>query len=72
MLCCDGLWSHVGDDEISAIVDAALAPGAACQELVSRAKEKGGEDNITVILAAREWPLPDPEDGQWTVGSSGP
>lgn len=72
MLCCDGLWSHVGDDEISAIVDSAVAPGAACQELVSRAKEKGGEDNITVILAAREWPLPDPEDGQWAVGSSGP
>lgn len=72
LLCCDGLWSQVGDDEISAIVDTASAPGAACQALVSRAKEKGGEDNITVILAARNWPLPDPEDGPWAVGSSGP
>jgi serine/threonine protein phosphatase PrpC len=72
LLCCDGLWSHVGDGEISAIVDAAIAPGAACQELVSRARERGGEDNITVILAARDWPLPTTGDGQQAAGSSGP
>jgi len=72
LLCCDGLWSHVDDEEISAIVDAAVAPDAACQELVSRARERGGEDNITVILAAREWPLPATGEGQQAVGSSGP
>jgi len=58
LLCCDGLWDNVNDEEISAIVDAAPTPGAACRNLVARANENGGEDNISVIIAARGWPLP--------------
>jgi len=56
LLCCDGLWGPVSDEEMSAIVDAAATPNAACQELVDRALEAGGEDNISVIIAARGWP----------------
>lgn len=57
LLCCDGLWGQVSDEEISALVDAAAAPDAACQALVDRALETGGEDNISVIIAARAWPV---------------
>jgi serine/threonine protein phosphatase PrpC len=59
LLCCDGLWGQVSDREISAIVDAAATPDAACQALVARALEAGGEDNISVIVAARTWPATD-------------
>jgi serine/threonine protein phosphatase PrpC len=58
LLCCDGLWAQVSDADISAIVEAAPTPGMACRNLVTRANESGGEDNITVIVAARGWPLP--------------
>lgn len=57
LLCCDGLWGQVSDGEISAIVDATATPDAACQALVARALETGGEDNISVIIAARTWPI---------------
>jgi len=70
LLCCDGLWSKVSDTEMAAIVDAASGPDAACQELVSRAKQRGGEDNISVILAARGWPLHGPENGYGSTGGS--
>jgi serine/threonine protein phosphatase PrpC len=68
LLCCDGLWSKVPDDEIAAIVDSASGPDAACRELVSRAKERGGDDNITVILAARGWAPRAQENGGGAAG----
>jgi serine/threonine protein phosphatase PrpC len=58
LLCCDGLWGQVSDADISAIVDASATPGIACRNLVARASENGGDDNISVIIAARGWPLP--------------
>ncbi len=58
LLCCDGLWGKVSDDEIAAIVEAAPTADIACQNLVAKANENGGDDNISVILAARGWPLP--------------
>lgn len=57
LLCCDGLWGMVSDEEMATIVDASATPGAACQNLVAKANENGGEDNISVVLAARSWPL---------------
>lgn len=57
LLCSDGLWDQVSDEEMSAIVDAALTPDAACRQLVARALETGGEDNISVLIAARAWPV---------------
>lgn len=56
LLCCDGLWGPVPDEEMAAIATAAVTPNAACQALVARALEAGGEDNISVIIAARGWP----------------
>lgn len=61
LLCCDGLWTCVSDEEIAAIIESADSPSCACQKLIARANESGGDDNISVILAATEWPLPERE-----------
>lgn len=58
LLCCDGLWDKVPDEEILTIIESAPTPGSACQNLVARANENGGEDNISVVLSTRGWPLP--------------
>lgn len=57
LICCDGLWGKVPDAEIAAVVEAAPTPDRACQELVALANRNGGEDNISVIVVARGWPL---------------
>ncbi len=49
-LCSDGLSGMVQDEEILKIVSAAADIGAACQNLIARANEHGGEDNITAVL----------------------
>jgi serine/threonine protein phosphatase PrpC len=46
VLCTDGLWSMVSEDEIRTAV--AAGPSAACRDLVALAKQRGGPDNITV------------------------
>ena len=50
LLCSDGLWGTVPETEILSIIDMAPSPQAACNRLVARANENGGEDNITAIL----------------------
>jgi len=51
LLCSDGLSGKLEDDEIWQIVQAQPSPQAACDQLVRIANERGGEDNITVIIA---------------------
>jgi protein phosphatase len=49
VICCDGLSNLVDDAEILAIVEASdfdLAPG----RLVALANDRGGDDNITVVV----------------------
>jgi len=50
LLCCDGLWSAVTDDEILAIVNDSASPQMICRRLIAQANDHGGEDNITVVL----------------------
>lgn len=50
LLCSDGLSGPVKDAEIGMIVGRAADPHSACSELVALANERGGPDNITVIL----------------------
>ncbi len=50
LLCSDGLWSVVSDDEINAIVTHTLNPESACKKLVDAANAAGGPDNITAVL----------------------
>ena len=47
LLCSDGLYNHVEDDEIRDYV-CAHAPDEAAQRLIDLANSRGGEDNITV------------------------
>ncbi len=48
LLCSDGLCDMVEDDEIKRTLLASSDPHAACEQLVSFAKQRGGHDNITV------------------------
>lgn len=52
ILCTDGLFSMVDEDEIAGIASKGT-PAKACQKLVKRAKEEGGIDNITVVIAEK-------------------
>ena len=49
LLCTDGLWGLVTDQEILKTVHGGSAAGA-CQSLVATALQRGGPDNITVQL----------------------
>lgn len=51
ILCSDGLYQLVTDEEIAQIVYKNDDPDSACRELVDLANERGGTDNITVIIA---------------------
>src|SRR6184192_335716 len=51
VLCSDGLSGQVGKDDIARIVTEAPDLVAACKQLIDRANENGGPDNITVIAA---------------------
>ena len=50
VLCTDGLTNMLREDEILDIILKSEDPETACNELVHCANEKGGEDNITVII----------------------
>ncbi|WP_460450333.1 PP2C family protein-serine/threonine phosphatase [Alsobacter sp. SYSU BS001988] len=49
LLCSDGLTTHVADDEIAARATA-RAPQDACAALVDLTLERGGADNVTVVI----------------------
>jgi protein phosphatase len=56
LLCSDGLHGELDDGEIAAILLERRSPGATVGRLVDLANEKGGADNITVVLVALEEP----------------
>lgn len=51
LLCSDGLYDLVEDEEIKRIVMLS-APPTACESLIALAKERGGHDNITVGIVS--------------------
>jgi protein phosphatase len=63
LLCSDGLSGKLRAEDIINIISSADEDlGKACDELVSEANHRGGEDNITVILArftGTDLPVPD-------------
>lgn len=76
LLCSDGLTDLVSKGEITAILtgNGSLADKGA--ELVAAANEKGGKDNITVVLVHHDKPLPErsatrPAVSQTDDGQSG-
>jgi PPM family protein phosphatase len=50
LLCSDGLWNQVEENEILEIVRNNKNPQEACEQLVSLANARGGIDNVTTIL----------------------
>jgi PPM family protein phosphatase len=50
LICSDGLWGTVPDEEISEIVHSAPNPVIACHNLIEAANASGGPDNISAIL----------------------
>src|SRR5437588_8821929 len=51
VLCSDGLSGQVKKDEIAKIVTAAPNLSSAFDQLIALANERGGPDNITVVIA---------------------
>ena len=51
LLCSDGLSNKVAEKEMLEIVREASDLETACGKLIEMANERGGEDNITVIIA---------------------
>jgi len=50
MLCSDGLWNMLNEDEIGEISLKSTNPQEACDKLVALANTHGGTDNITAII----------------------
>lgn len=66
VLCSDGLSGKVDAEEIKEFLER-FEPKAACQGLVRMARERGGEDNITVIVARFNGDgLPEPQSDDVT------
>jgi protein phosphatase len=51
LLCSDGLTRHVSDPEIEAELRGIQSAEASCRRLVALALERGGEDNVTVVIS---------------------
>ncbi len=52
LICSDGLWGLVSDEEISQILISATSLDDGVNKLISMANDKGGDDNITAILVS--------------------
>ncbi|WP_051955904.1 PP2C family protein-serine/threonine phosphatase [Beijerinckia mobilis] len=50
ILCSDGLTAHLADDEIACLASS-KGPSDACRDLVDLALQRGGADNVTVLVA---------------------
>lgn len=50
MLCSDGLWNLVSEEEIAGLIMQHDNPQEACDKLVALANTYGGTDNITAII----------------------
>jgi protein phosphatase len=53
LLCSDGLSGHVGGDEMAEIMQR-MSPQESARHLIQLACDRGGEDNITTVIARIE------------------
>ena len=58
LLCSDGLSNTVSAEEMRQVILAAPRLDAACATLIELAKQRGGEDNITVLIGGVSGDLP--------------
>ncbi|MCB0336129.1 MAG: Stp1/IreP family PP2C-type Ser/Thr phosphatase [Bdellovibrionales bacterium] len=52
LLCSDGLYNHVSDGEIVRIVSEFGASQESVDQLIKRANQRGGTDNITIVVVS--------------------
>jgi serine/threonine protein phosphatase PrpC len=50
LLCSDGLWGMVRDNELAAKLEAGRNPAETCGVLIEAANTAGGEDNISAVV----------------------
>jgi protein phosphatase len=50
MLCSDGLWSAIDDDDLASIVAGSEELEAVCASLIGAAIARGSDDNVSVIV----------------------
>jgi serine/threonine protein phosphatase PrpC len=50
LVCSDGLWGVIPDNEIQRIVLSSPHPQVACEKLIQAANAAGGPDNITAVI----------------------
>lgn len=68
VLCSDGLSGQVKKDEIAKVAESATDLVQACDHLITMANERGGPDNITVIIAQFDGEALRPSQGDDAVG----
>ena len=50
LMCSDGLWGEVEDQDIENILNTYTDPRIASRELVRAAHQGGGKDNVTLAI----------------------
>jgi len=50
LICCDGLWDYFPEDELHKMVSRSKDFDKTTKKLIDLANERGGKDNITVII----------------------
>ena len=50
LVCSDGLTKHVSDEEIGSAISRMTSSEQLCRELVDLVLERGGSDNVTVVV----------------------
>ncbi len=67
LICSDGLTDLVWNDEIAETIRSKNNPKAAAQQLIETANQRGGHDNITVILISvpRDLKMVVPKKTNW-------
>jgi PPM family protein phosphatase len=68
VLCSDGLSGQVTKDEIAAIASREPDLRTACEKLIALANERGGPDNVTVVVARFDGEGLRPPDANAEVG----
>jgi serine/threonine protein phosphatase PrpC len=50
LLCSDGLWGMISDKEIADVLMNVPTPQNALEQLIAKANQNGGDDNVTAVL----------------------
>lgn len=66
LLCSDGLWGTMSNEQIGRIVRSASSPNEAAQALIDAANEAGGQDNVAAVVV-RLQPSPKSDNDEFDL-----